>query len=367
MAEPNVDEIYERIALRIKGIKDSKALPKIFQKLLTLEQAKLVQEFPATAEELAAKVGRRLESVKKDLQYFYELGLGTPSSRSGKWNLPRSYMLLVDKVGSHHRKFLPFLGPDYLDLWHELEEDRARTLIEETGTVATGERRIIPAYLMVKDNPELQPWENMKAILQMADKISLVNCTCRSKNRKKTCQMHTDEVCFLLNRDADYAVDSGAGRYLTVDEGLRVVENCEKVGVVHITANTRAVVSLLCNCCNDCCAAMKRFYRCPPDGRDWFRPSRYLAVINETLCKGCGTCVKRCFFDAITIKKNAAAEPKAVIDATLCKGCGNCGITCPCGVIELKCVRSVEHVPKGMWTRPGEVRAGEEYEKYLNL
>lgn len=41
---------------------------------------------------MLVKVGRNLESVKKNLQYMYEIGLGTPSARSGKWNLPLEFI-----------------------------------------------------------------------------------------------------------------------------------------------------------------------------------------------------------------------------------------------------------------------------------
>lgn len=35
------------------------------------------------------------------------------------------------------------------------------------------------------------------------------------------------------NRDADYAVDSGAGQCFPVDQGVKVIEDCEKLGGIH--------------------------------------------------------------------------------------------------------------------------------------
>ena len=81
--------VYRKVADKIQGLEVSMVLPKLLQKMLTPEQAKLAAEFPGTPEELAEKVGRDLKSVNKDLQYMYEMGLGTRSARSGKWNLPR--------------------------------------------------------------------------------------------------------------------------------------------------------------------------------------------------------------------------------------------------------------------------------------
>src|SRR4030067_3598437 len=107
MAEAKTDNVYARLARKIENqaenLGDFPATAKIFQHLLTQEQAELADAFPGVPEELAAKLGRSLESVKKDLQYMYRIGVGTPSAGSGKWNLPRNYMLFVEKICTHHR------------------------------------------------------------------------------------------------------------------------------------------------------------------------------------------------------------------------------------------------------------------------
>lgn len=50
------------------------------------------------------------------------------------------------------------------------------------------------------------------------------------------------------------------------------------------------------------------------------------ATIDETLCGGCGTCVKTCAFAASRID---VARKLSVIDPERCKGCGNCVTACP--------------------------------------
>ena len=95
MSVEEIDEVYNRVANKIEGLEVSKILPKLIKKMLTPTQARLAAEFPGTPEDLSERVGRDLNSVKKDLQYMYELGIGTPSARSGKWNLPRNYVLLL--------------------------------------------------------------------------------------------------------------------------------------------------------------------------------------------------------------------------------------------------------------------------------
>jgi ferredoxin len=368
MAQSEGDVVYRKVADKIQGMDKSAVLPRLLQKMLTFEQAELAAEFPGTPEELAAKLGRDLKSVKKDLKYMYEVGLGTPSARSGKWNLPRNYVLLLDKVGSHHAKFLPFLGPDYLDLWDEFINEMIPKLRIKNGRFEPPEIfRVIPAYKAVKNNPEAQPWENMRSILNMADKIALTHCACAMRTRKRTFPMHSTEVCFLLSKDADYIVDSGAGRYITVDEGVKVIENCEDAGVAHIVYNSRAVVSLLCNCRPDVCVAFKYLRRFGNKDPVWFLPSRYRPLIDEKLCDGCGVCEKWCLFGAITMMKDGKGEMKAVVDAEKCMGAGTCAVKCPQGAVELKCVRPEDHVPRGMAVRVGETREEPRYKKYKEL
>ncbi|MFC1533141.1 4Fe-4S binding protein [Thermodesulfobacteriota bacterium] len=378
MAEEQTDDIFVRLAKRIynpiENLGDFEAAPKIFKHVLTFEQAQLADAFPGVPEELALKVGRDLESVNNDLQYMYRIGVGTPSARSGKWNLPRTPMLFMDKLCTHHRNFS---GPDFKDLLQDLSEARYQhrlRLREKDKSIRFPEEiqgnRLIPAYTAVKDKPELQPWESMKSILQISDKITVVDCPCRIRTKgNRNCQMpNTTEACFLLNRDAEYAVDSGAANnFLTVDEAMIIVERMEKVGMIHNAANLRGVSSLLCNCCIDHCMYITRWHR---EGKPRYahrHPSRYLAVVNNELCVGCGSCVERCFLDAISRKRDERGLLKAVVDEQDCMGCGSCVVGCPHAAIEFECVRPEEWVPSGIAKRPEEVRTGARYEKYANL
>ncbi len=372
MAKTLVNNIYQRLTEKIGWVEDSKIIPKIFEHLLTPEQAKLADAFPGIPEELATKLGRNLESVRKDLDYMYRIGIGTPSSGSGRWNLPRNYMLFVDKLCTHHRNAPRPFRHLLEELNEEWEVKRMKLTPEQRNVLSSGGdlgSRLIPAYTAVKDKPELQPWESMKGILQMADKVAIVDCPCRMRNPgKDTCQMpNVTEACFLLNRDAEYAVDSGsASKLVTLDEALKHVERMEKVGMIHNATNVRGIVSLLCNCCIDHCNAMKRYYRYGKD-RALRHPSRWLTVVDNELCVGCGVCEERCWFDAVSRKRDSVGELKAVIDAELCMGCGSCVVGCPHGALDMECVRPEEWVPGGLGTRPTEVRTEPRYDKYAKL
>jgi heterodisulfide reductase subunit A len=54
-----------------------------------------------------------------------------------------------------------------------------------------------------------------------------------------------------------------------------------------------------------------------------------VAVVDEKLCTGCGTCVETCPFSAISMRKGEHLLDLSQIDPLLCEGCGNCVVACP--------------------------------------
>lgn len=53
--------------------------------------------------------------------------------------------------------------------------------------------------------------------------------------------------------------------------------------------------------------------------------------LNETLCGGCGFCVKACPYAALTL-----ADGKVELEEAVCEGCGGCVAVCPTGALQQK-------------------------------
>ncbi|MBN2369570.1 MAG: 4Fe-4S binding protein [Vicinamibacteria bacterium] len=75
----------------------------------------------------------------------------------------------------------------------------------------------------------------------------------------------------------------------------------------------------------------------PREGRessnDGFVPanvSPVVAVVDDSLCRGCGVCERVCPDGAITI------DNVAYVDGSRCRGCGRCVPVCPLGAIVLR-------------------------------
>ncbi len=65
-----------------------------------------------------------------------------------------------------------------------------------------------------------------------------------------------------------------------------------------------------------------------------------ISQVDDTKCKGCGTCVEICPFEAIELKSEETMMEKvqfksrrAHINPIICKGCGSCAVACPLGAI----------------------------------
>jgi ferredoxin len=61
-----------------------------------------------------------------------------------------------------------------------------------------------------------------------------------------------------------------------------------------------------------------------------FVKSDYIVQIDDELCTGCGTCVERCQFEALSVP-----EDVSVLTPERCIGCGVCTIECPEGALTL--------------------------------
>ena len=58
-----------------------------------------------------------------------------------------------------------------------------------------------------------------------------------------------------------------------------------------------------------------------------------VAVVDPLRCRGCGTCVEICEFNAPTMVSGSLGVPVAAINQASCKGCGTCVAWCPSGAI----------------------------------
>ena len=80
----------------------------------------------------------------------------------------------------------------------------------------------------------------------------------------------------------------------------------------------------MCFCCPCCCVGLNLSKNASRTVKQRFRPSGWMAVVDQTVCASCGDCVAPCPQAAISLDANS----KAVINEDFCVGCGICRSKC---------------------------------------
>ena len=173
----------------------------------------------------------------------------------------------------------------------------------------------------------------MEDLIKGATHIAVVPCPCRRAMRRCDTPL---EICMQFNKWADFAVDRGAGKMISVEEALAISELAEEKGLVHVKPVITPALTLICSCCSDCCALLDPCIQY--GGMDKaLAKSRYRASIDYDSCTECNLCLDICPFGAIEIKESSASkEPIVVVDPEKCFGCGLCACGCPAETITMK-------------------------------
>lgn len=202
----------------------------------------------------------------------------------------------------------------FADTYHGkvLRLESAKKLISVNREIQLGDLERVLPYSQARD-----------LILREPDRIVVADCPCRAC-RANPCQPL--DVCLIVGEPfASFAVEHHPDRTrrVSVQEALDILQSEAERGHVHHAFFKQALLNrffAICSCCSCCCGAIQ-LHR---NGIQMLASSGYVAKIEKTSCVGCGTCIERCQFKAITV-----ADGLANIDSTACMGCGVCTAFCP--------------------------------------
>jgi electron transport complex protein RnfB len=347
----NVNEAYGELAGR-HGYRDSARYRRILEHLMSPQEAQLASLLPKKYEDLAKELGADVASVKGEVQELYQKGV---VFARGPENLEESSFALA-VVQLHDITMCSFdvdaaRDRQLFDLWDDFcvnEWDPDQVASWQRGAQPQG--RIVPAYKAILDSPEVLPWEDMRQIIDSARSIAVTYCTCRRRKGAvgKRCKSSHDMVDIQFNLSAEYLISRNAGKRVTAEEAMAVVDECEELGLLHTCENSTRMRPRwgMCNCCTDCCMIYEPLNRFQVPVTVCVAKSRYEARVDEDLCDGCENCTAWCRFDAIEMVQRAGSENgKAVVDSAKCMGCGVCVLKCETQALRLDLVRPVEHIP----------------------
>jgi electron transport complex protein RnfB len=190
--------------------------------------------------------------------------------------------------------------------------------------------RVIPVGEVIPFELEIFPYERATELLEGAKSWGVRDCICRVQQRLvgKGCDRPV-ENCVVF-APAEGAFDrSEVDHAITKEEALQILREAEEAGLVHSAGNYRSGNFYICNCCTCCCAILRGVaeFGIPTA----VARSDFYMVVDAELCIGCGDCVERCQFGALSVP-----EDVSVVDYVRCVGCGLCATVCPSDALHLE-------------------------------
>lgn len=324
----------------ILGFPGSKNMERILEILFESDEEKKVAEvLPGTVDEIVAKTGLPEEKANSVLKDLTQKGaIGQKLTEAGLYRLYPAMIELRDST-----VLCPDAPQELFELWDIIISDEFAPLIPIAKSMNIDPiTRVLPIEHSIKSQNTVLDADSAKKIFEDADLISVIPCACRTQvdkvgKRDPNCPAPEESVCMQTNRFAEAVLGRGIGKEIDKKEALRLVNEAEEAGLVHMVRNNIKKDMFMCNCCSCCCVGLHniihqyKFF-------EGIAKSRFSVRLEENACTGCGLCEDRCQFNAISVDAAASIDPE------LCFGCGNCVITCPEEALFLEEVRPVEHI-----------------------
>jgi ferredoxin len=222
------------------------------------------------------------------------------------------------------------------DFMPEVEEKMITRSIKVAQEVPVGGAmsRIIPARLAIDSNPNIKPEdilpeEDIHAMLRMKasqEIMTVSHCDCRVRAHR--CDRPVNN-CFEFGKYAEFNLNQSSSlKVISLEEAIAISDEAERAGLLKSGGISKRNGGVLCHCCDCCCNVMGATIR-NGVAHQLRNPSRYRARVDSDLCAGCQTCIERCFFGAIEMKKVPGSKKlKAFVDEEKCMGCGLCVLGC---------------------------------------
>lgn len=202
--------------------------------------------------------------------------------------------------------------------------------------------RVIPVNSAIETTPAVETYDRIRDLVRKQKQISVMPCLCRETHGtlEEDCG-RPHETCFVFGPYSRHFVENGDGRYITVEETLSILDECEKNALVLQPVNARELNGMCC-CCSCCCFMLDNLRKLPNPAS--IVQSSFRAGIDPGLCDQCGACLERCQMDALTEN-----ERSMTVNPARCIGCGLCVSECPENAISLLPKGGTRQVPTNVF------------------
>jgi ferredoxin len=183
--------------------------------------------------------------------------------------------------------------------------------------------RVIPVGESVPTSVDVRPFESARDIILNAQAWGVTDCICRVQQALigRACE-HPVDVCMIFSQTPGAFDQPSSVRPLTQVEALATLDRAADAGLVHSVSNNQRGLWYLCNCCTCACGFLRGLKELGI--ANVIARSAFVCQVDADLCMGCGDCLPRCSFNALSMP-----DFTIEINATRCAGCGACTVVCP--------------------------------------
>jgi Na+-translocating ferredoxin:NAD+ oxidoreductase subunit B len=321
------DSYYEKLADSLNKLPNSFPRTKSNIEILLLKKIFLPEEA-----NIAGQLTGKLESV--DI-IASRIGLSPADTAARLKNMELRGFVWGDEEKGVYR-LAPFIVGIYEAQLPRMDHDLAH-LVEEyfhQGGAAIMKplpsiHRVIPAQSAVKSEWIL-PYDKLRELMISCNTFRINKCICRTQQDligTRKCKFPLD-VELIFYRGSESA-EPPIKPYVTKEQALAVLDETERIGLVHTTRNVAQGIFYTCNCCGCCCGILRGINDFGIEHS--VATANYFSVIDPEKCIGCGTCIERCQMKAVTLQNDVA-----VVDRKKCIGCGLCVTGCESKVARLQ-------------------------------
>jgi len=334
------DEVYRRLAERLDQIPngfpstESGIELRLLARIFTPQEAALGAELRLryeAAETIAPRLDMDPGQAYQVLKGMARKGLVRARRGEGKLE----FALLPFVVGIYEEQ-LPRMDAELASLAEAyFREIAGRTILDTAPAI----HRVVPVQEAIPVDLEVFPYQRAAAIVEEARSWGVRDCICRVQRRLigEGCD-HPVEACLVMAPVENVFAEGGITRPIDKEEALELLRQAAEAGLVHSTGNFRDGHHYICNCCSCCCAVLRGLVEF--DVPTAVARSGFQAAVERDLCLGCGICLERCPFAAVTLEGETAT-----VDVQRCLGCGLCVTSCTAGALRLERREETEKVP----------------------
>jgi len=307
------NEVYEQLAEMIDeedivGIQKTPALLKVLSLQFTPEEARLalhVHLAGAKLDEIAERSGIKKEKLKKLLNTMADKGTMfiEPGKEDPTYKVVGASAPGLTETGLWGNIKYPYTV-ELAKALHQVLKEWSEEKLCKLGFPFTP---VWAGTLALPDDVQLS--ENLAEVIRDAGHWSVSVCPCRLSHwlvdPGNHCE-HILETCIHTGDLSRWAVEHGMARELSYGEVVELLRECNRDGLVH----TLDINSVICNCCDDCCAIFHGYKL----GAPTFIPSPDaievddFASVNQDICLGCGVCVPTCKTKSMKLVRRPQSE-----------------------------------------------------------